>query len=140
MGSRAVAASSATSTIISLASASSAYRTASLFTFLGTSSACFTLKRCSADIAPRTVSACGSAMLTPRCASALDRFWSLNEHVQETMAAVRTLRALRLEDRAADTIVVLNHGRIAERGTHEQLMAIARGIYQRLYLLQQIGE
>jgi ATP-binding cassette subfamily B protein/ATP-binding cassette subfamily C protein/ATP-binding cassette subfamily B multidrug efflux pump len=42
--------------------------------------------------------------------------------------------------RAADTIVVLNHGRIAEQGTHDALMAIEDGIYKRLYLLQQIVE
>ncbi len=42
--------------------------------------------------------------------------------------------------RAADRIFVLNHGRVAEQGTHDQLMAIEGGIYQRLYLLQQIGD
>ena len=40
--------------------------------------------------------------------------------------------------RAADRIIVLNHGRIAESGTHAQLMAICNGLYQRLYLLQQL--
>lgn len=42
--------------------------------------------------------------------------------------------------RAADCIVVLNHGRIHEQGTHDALMAIDQGVYQRLYLLQQLGE
>lgn len=42
--------------------------------------------------------------------------------------------------RAADCIVVLNHGRIHEQGTHDALMAIEQGVYQRLYLLQQLGE
>ncbi|WP_338849828.1 ABC transporter ATP-binding protein [Massilia sp. W12] len=40
--------------------------------------------------------------------------------------------------RDADQIVVLNHGRIAEQGRHEELMGIEQGIYQRLYLLQQL--
>lgn len=42
--------------------------------------------------------------------------------------------------RQADSIVVLNHGRIHEQGTHEALMSIEHGIYQRLYLLQQMDE
>ena len=42
--------------------------------------------------------------------------------------------------READAIVVLNHGRVAEQGTHAQLMAIDSGIYQRLYELQQLEE
>jgi ATP-binding cassette subfamily B multidrug efflux pump len=41
--------------------------------------------------------------------------------------------------RDADRIIVLNHGRIAEAGTHEALMAIGGGLYQRLYLLQQLA-
>jgi ATP-binding cassette subfamily B protein/ATP-binding cassette subfamily C protein/ATP-binding cassette subfamily B multidrug efflux pump len=42
--------------------------------------------------------------------------------------------------RAADRIVVLNHGRIAEEGTHEALMGMPAGIYRRLYELAQIDE
>jgi ATP-binding cassette subfamily B protein/ATP-binding cassette subfamily C protein/ATP-binding cassette subfamily B multidrug efflux pump len=42
--------------------------------------------------------------------------------------------------RAADLVVVLNHGRIAEQGTHDALMAIEGGIYRRLYVLQQFAE
>ncbi|MEA5152723.1 MAG: ABC transporter ATP-binding protein, partial [Oscillospiraceae bacterium] len=40
----------------------------------------------------------------------------------------------------ADMILVLDRGRIAERGTHEQLMT-AGGIYQRIYEIQSgVGE
>jgi ATP-binding cassette subfamily B protein/ATP-binding cassette subfamily C protein/ATP-binding cassette subfamily B multidrug efflux pump len=41
--------------------------------------------------------------------------------------------------READRIVVLNHGRIAESGPHAQLMQVDGGLYQRLYLLQQLA-
>ncbi|MES2898587.1 MAG: ABC transporter transmembrane domain-containing protein [Pseudomonadota bacterium] len=41
--------------------------------------------------------------------------------------------------READSIVVLNHGRIAEQGAHDTLMQIEGGLYQRLYLLQQLA-
>ncbi|MYM68715.1 ATP-binding cassette domain-containing protein [Pseudoduganella sp. FT55W] len=41
--------------------------------------------------------------------------------------------------RDADRIIVLNHGRITETGAHEQLMQIDGGLYQRLYLLQQLA-
>jgi len=41
--------------------------------------------------------------------------------------------------RDADRIVVLNHGRIAEAGAHDELMQIDGGLYQRLYLLQQLA-
>ena len=42
--------------------------------------------------------------------------------------------------READRIMVLNHGRIAEEGNHDALMAREGGIYQRLYWLQQLDE
>ncbi|GGY16977.1 ATP-binding cassette domain-containing protein [Massilia dura] len=41
--------------------------------------------------------------------------------------------------RDADRIVVLNHGRIEEAGAHDALMRIEGGLYQRLYLLQQLA-
>jgi ATP-binding cassette subfamily B protein/ATP-binding cassette subfamily C protein/ATP-binding cassette subfamily B multidrug efflux pump len=41
--------------------------------------------------------------------------------------------------RDSDRIIVLNHGRISEAGNHDELMHIEGGLYQRLYLLQQLG-
>ena len=41
--------------------------------------------------------------------------------------------------RDADRIIVLNHGRIDEAGTHDDLMQMDGGLYQRLYLLQQLA-
>ena len=41
--------------------------------------------------------------------------------------------------RDADRIIVLNHGRIEEAGPHDALMQIDGGLYQRLYLLQQLA-
>ena len=42
--------------------------------------------------------------------------------------------------READRIIVLNHGRITEAGPHDALMQIEGGLYQRLYLLQQLAQ
>jgi ATP-binding cassette subfamily B multidrug efflux pump len=67
-------------------------------------------------------------------------------HVQAALTALRgrvTVVAIahRLSTiRDADQIVVMNHGRIAERGNHAALMAINGGLYQRLVQLQQLAE
>ncbi|HEY4082971.1 MAG TPA: ABC transporter transmembrane domain-containing protein [Burkholderiaceae bacterium] len=42
--------------------------------------------------------------------------------------------------RAADQIIVLNHGHLVERGTHGELMEIEGGLYQRLVQLQQLED
>jgi ATP-binding cassette subfamily B protein/ATP-binding cassette subfamily C protein/ATP-binding cassette subfamily B multidrug efflux pump len=66
-------------------------------------------------------------------------------HVQRALAALRgrvTVLAIahRLSTiRDADQILVLHHGRIAERGSHAQLMALPGGIYQRLVQLQRLA-
>lgn len=42
--------------------------------------------------------------------------------------------------RAAEQILVLNHGRLQERGTHEALMGVEGGLYRRLVELQTLEE
>jgi ATP-binding cassette subfamily B protein/ATP-binding cassette subfamily C protein/ATP-binding cassette subfamily B multidrug efflux pump len=42
--------------------------------------------------------------------------------------------------RAADQILVLNHGHLQERGTHEALMSLDGGLYRRLVELQTLEE
>jgi len=41
--------------------------------------------------------------------------------------------------RKADTIVVIDQGKIAEQGTHDQLLKISNGIYKNLSELQYAG-
>jgi ATP-binding cassette subfamily B protein/ATP-binding cassette subfamily C protein/ATP-binding cassette subfamily B multidrug efflux pump len=66
--------------------------------------------------------------------------------VSEALAALRgrvTVVAIahRLSTiRAADQILVLNHGQLQERGTHEALMALEGGLYRRLVELQTLEE
>jgi ABC-type multidrug transport system fused ATPase/permease subunit len=38
--------------------------------------------------------------------------------------------------RKADQILVLDHGRLVEKGTHAELMQVSNGIYKRLSTLQ----
>ncbi len=67
-------------------------------------------------------------------------------HVQQALVALRgqvTVLAVahRLSTvRNADQILVMHHGRIAERGTHGALMALPGGLYQRLVQLQRLAD
>ncbi len=66
--------------------------------------------------------------------------------VQQALTALRgrvTVLAIahRLSTiREADQIVVLHHGRLAERGRHAELMGIPGGLYQRLVQLQRLAD
>ena len=38
--------------------------------------------------------------------------------------------------RDADELIVIEHGKVAERGTHKALLEIENGVYKKLYNLQ----
>lgn len=88
----------------------------------------------------RAVIADKPILILDEATSALD---SESEHaVQQSLDAVMQGRtsiviAHRLSTiRHADLIVVLDHGRIVQRGTHDQLMADAGGLYHKLVNMQ----
>lgn len=88
----------------------------------------------------RAVIADKPILILDEATSALD---SESEHaVQQSLDAVMRGRtsiviAHRLSTiRHADLIVVLDHGRIVQRGTHDQLMADAGGLYHKLVSMQ----
>ena len=58
------------------------------------------------------------------------------EYIPETTKIIIAQRVASVED--ADLILVMDNGRIAERGTHEELMR-AGGIYREIYLQQTKG-
>ncbi|MFQ6033621.1 MAG: ABC transporter ATP-binding protein [Candidatus Bipolaricaulia bacterium] len=62
---------------------------------------------------------------------------SLREALRERTSIIISHRISAVKE--ADLIVVLDHGRITERGSHEQLLA-RKGLYFRLHRLQQLEE
>ena len=61
---------------------------------------------------------------------------ALSENTSDSTVVLISHRIMTLMH--ADNIIVLDHGRIAERGTHEQLLALG-GIYKKIYDIQMQG-
>ena len=87
----------------------------------------------------RAILADPSILILDEATSSVDT--RTEQHIQEAMRRLMTGRtsfviAHRLSTiRDADQILVVNHGEIVERGTHESLLA-AKGFYARLYASQ----
>jgi ATP-binding cassette subfamily B protein len=87
----------------------------------------------------RAILADPSVLILDEATSSVDT--RTEQHIQEAMLRLMAGRtsfviAHRLSTiRAADQILVVNHGEIVERGTHDSLLA-QRGVYQRLYASQ----
>ncbi|MEV6081529.1 ABC transporter ATP-binding protein [Streptomyces sp. NPDC052069] len=64
--------------------------------------------------------------------AAFDSLWSLAEEGHAVLLVTHRLAATA----NADRIYVLDQGRLAEEGTHEQLMAVPDGIYRSMYTAQ----
>src|SRR5574337_230584 len=92
----------------------------------------------------RAIAAAPRILLLDEATAAIDS--ETEARVQRTLAGLRgrvTVVAVahRLSTvRDADAIVVLHHGRIAEQGSPDELMAIDGGLYRRLVLLQQLAQ
>ncbi|MEV6521077.1 ABC transporter ATP-binding protein [Longispora sp. NPDC051575] len=76
-----------------------------------------------------------SAALDPRAEHAL--FQELRATAADRMTVLITHRLANV--RHADRIYVLDHGRIAESGSHEELMGRPTGLYRELFVLQAAG-
>nr|WP_329832233.1 ATP-binding cassette domain-containing protein [Streptomyces sp. BE133] len=64
--------------------------------------------------------------------AAFQRLWSLAEHGHAVVLVTHRLAATA----KADHIYVLDHGVVAEQGTHGELMNISGGLYRQMYEAQ----
>ena len=82
-------------------------------------------------------------LLLDDCLSSVDTYTE-EAILRELMGVMRSRTSILVSHRVstvrhADTIVVLDEGRIAEQGTHDALLALG-GIYAELYRRQQLEE
>jgi ABC-type microcin C transport system duplicated ATPase subunit YejF len=63
---------------------------------------------------------------------------TLNELLRTTKRTTLVIAHRLSTIRQADKIVVVQHGQVVEQGTHEQLVAIPDGLYEKLYTMQAV--